>query len=172
MIISIYFHSQTVSLYYNSSVLLDTRDASSYDQNQADFSPVGYLYCRNRPIGIMVWVFANGLEDRVSIPGQVTTKTQKMILYASLLNNQHYKVRIKGKWNNPGKGLAPSPTPRWSGYWKESLQVAHNYGRPPIILIFFIGLIKHKYFCYRCSSLGATTDMTCHVDRISSHLTP
>ena len=24
-----------------------------------------------------------------------------------LLNTQHYKVRIKGKWSNPGKGVAP-----------------------------------------------------------------
>ena len=27
---------------------------------------------------------------------------------------QHYKVQIKGKWSNPGKGFAPSPTPRCS----------------------------------------------------------
>ena len=42
-------------------------------------------------------VFANGLEDRGSIPGQVIPKTQKMILDATLLNTQHYKVMIKGK---------------------------------------------------------------------------
>ena len=29
--------------------------------------------------------------------GQVIPKTQKMVLDASLLNTQHYKVRIKGK---------------------------------------------------------------------------
>ena len=32
-----------------------------------------------------------------SIPGQVMPKTQKMVLDASFLNTQHYKVRIKGK---------------------------------------------------------------------------
>ena len=42
-------------------------------------------------------VFANGLEDLASITGRVIPKTQKIVLYASLLNNQHYKVRIKGK---------------------------------------------------------------------------
>ena len=42
-------------------------------------------------------VFANGLGDRVSIPDHVIPKTQKMVLDATLLNNQHYKVRIKGK---------------------------------------------------------------------------
>ena len=47
--------------------------------------------------GLMSWVFANGPEDRGSIPGRVLPKTHKMILYATLLNTQHYKVRIKGK---------------------------------------------------------------------------
>ena len=42
-------------------------------------------------------VFANGLEDQGSIPGRVIPKTQKMILYAVLLNIQHYNVRIKGR---------------------------------------------------------------------------
>ena len=45
----------------------------------------------------MVRVFANGLGDLGSIPGQVIPKTQKMVLDATLLNTQHYKVRIKGK---------------------------------------------------------------------------
>ena len=42
-------------------------------------------------------VFANGLEDRGSIPGRVIPKTQKMVLDAALLNTQHYKLRIKVK---------------------------------------------------------------------------
>ena len=45
----------------------------------------------------MVRVFANGLGDLGSIPGRVIPKTQKMLLAATLLNTQHYKVRIKGK---------------------------------------------------------------------------
>ena len=45
----------------------------------------------------MVRVFTNGLGDLVSIPGQVIPKTQKMVLDPTLLNTQHYKVRIKGK---------------------------------------------------------------------------
>ena len=44
-------------------------------------------------------VFANDPGDRGSIPGQVIPKTQKkkIVLDASLLNTQHYKVRIKSK---------------------------------------------------------------------------
>ena len=45
----------------------------------------------------MVRVFVNGPRDRGSIPGRVITKTQKMVLDATLLSTQHYKVRIKGK---------------------------------------------------------------------------
>ena len=48
-------------------------------------------------IGIMVRVFTNGLGDLGSILGRVIPKTQKMVLDSSLLNTQHYKVRIKGK---------------------------------------------------------------------------
>ena len=46
---------------------------------------------------MMVRVFANGLGDLRSIPGQYIPKTQKMVLDASLLNTQQYKVGIKGK---------------------------------------------------------------------------
>ena len=42
-------------------------------------------------------VFASGLGDQGSIPGWVIPKTQKMVLDTSLLNTQHYKVRIKSK---------------------------------------------------------------------------
>ena len=45
----------------------------------------------------MVRVFANGQGDLGSIPGRVIPKTQKMVLAATLLNTQNYKVRIRGK---------------------------------------------------------------------------
>ena len=49
------------------------------------------------PIGIVVKVFTSSLGDQGSILGRVIQKTQKMLLNASLLDTQHYKVRIKGK---------------------------------------------------------------------------
>ena len=42
-------------------------------------------------------VFANGLEDQGSIPGQVIPKIKKIVLHISFLNTQDYKVCIKGK---------------------------------------------------------------------------
>ena len=61
-----------------------------------------------QPIGIIVREFAYRQGDRSSVTGRVITKTQKMVLDASLLNTQHYKVQIKDKWSNPEKGVAPT----------------------------------------------------------------
>ena len=82
-----------------------------------------------------VRVFANGPGDLGSIPGRVIPKTQKMVLDASLLNTQHYKVRIKGKVEQSREGVAPSPTPRCSSYRKGSLQVTLDYGRQLYLLM-------------------------------------
>ena len=80
-------------------------------------------------------VFANGPGD----PGRVIPKTQKMVLDASLLNTQHYKVRIKGKVGQSREGVAPSPTPWCSSYRKGSLRVTLDYGRQLYLLtIFFL----------------------------------
>ena len=45
------------------------------------------------------------------------SETQKIVFDASLLNTQHYKLRIKGKQRNLRKeGIEPSPSPRCSSY--------------------------------------------------------
>ena len=71
-------------------------------------------------------VFANSPGDRGSIPGEIIPKTQKIVLDAALLNTQHYKVRIKVKWSNPGNGVAPSSTSHYNSYRKGSLQVTFD----------------------------------------------
>ena len=43
------------------------------------------------------------------------------------LSNIQYVSRVK--WSNPGKGVTPSPTPRWGSYRKKSLLVALHCGR-------------------------------------------
>ena len=83
------------------------------------FFPLGYVFISwvtitsNRAIGLMSRVFPNRPGDRVSIPGRVIPKTQKMVLDAALLNTQHYKVRVKGKVEQSKKWIRP-PTPRCS----------------------------------------------------------
>ena len=52
-------------------------------------------------IDIMVSVLANGPGDLGSIQGRLIPKTQKMVLDATLLTTQYYKVRVK--WSNPVK---------------------------------------------------------------------
>ena len=86
-------------------------------------------------IGLGVREFTNGPGDLGSIPGRVIPKTQKMVLDASLLNTQHYKVRIKGKVEQSREGVAPSPTHWCSSYRKGSLRVTLDYGRQLYLLI-------------------------------------
>ena len=100
------------------------------------FFYISFIYIPD--IGLGVRVFANGPGDLGSIPGRVIPKTQKMVLDASLLNTQHYKVRIKGKVEQSREGVAPSPTPWCSSYRKRSLRVTLDYGRQLYLLICFI----------------------------------
>ena len=67
------------------------------------------------------WLGRPGFNPRLS-----HIKDSKMLLDATLLNTQHYKVRIKG---NPKKGVAPTTSPRCSSYRKGSLCVTLDYGR-------------------------------------------
>ena len=68
-----------------------------------------------------------------------------MVLDANLLNIQHHKVRIKGKWSNIGTAVAPSPTPRYSSYWKGSLQVTLDNSRPTYIYIYIYIYIQREW---------------------------
>ena len=91
--------------------------------------------------GLGVRVFANGPGDLGSIPSRVIPKTQKMVLDASLLNTQHYKVRIKGKVEQSREGVAPSPTHWCSSYRKGSLRVTLEYGRTLYLLFTLVGVM-------------------------------
>ena len=105
---------------------------------QALTSNLLMLYIYIPDIGLAVRVFANGPADLGSIPGRVIPKTQKMVLDASLLNTQHYKVRIKGKVKQSREGVAPSPTPWCSSYRKRSLRVTLDYGRQLYFIYIYI----------------------------------
>ena len=67
------------------------------------------IYISKPDIGLAVRVFANHPGDLGSIPGRVIPKTQKMVLDASLLNTQHYKVRIKGKVEQSRERISALP---------------------------------------------------------------
>ena len=97
--------------------------------SQSKIIEIYFWFSSFTDIGLAVRVFANGPGDLSSIPGRVIPKTQKMVLNASLLNTQHYKVRIKGKVEQSREGVVPSPTPWCSSYRKGSLRVTLDYGR-------------------------------------------
>ena len=56
-----------------------------------------FIYYFGLLIGLLGRVFANSAGDLGSIPGRIIPKTLKMVLDASLLNTQQYKICIKVK---------------------------------------------------------------------------
>ena len=65
---------------------------------------INYKICRSTPMA-----GRPGFNPRSS-----HTKDSKMVFDAGLLNTLHYKIQIKGKWNNLVKGVAPFCTLRCS----------------------------------------------------------
>ena len=68
------------------------------------------IICIKDKPGLMRRVFPNDPGDWGSIPGRVIPKTLKMVLDAYLLNNQHYKVRFKGKVEQSQKRSSTLPS--------------------------------------------------------------
>ena len=68
-----------------------------------------FLNESEQAIGLMSKVFTNSPGDQGSISGQVIPKTQTMVLDATLLNTQHYKVRIKGEVEQSGEWSSVLP---------------------------------------------------------------
>ena len=116
----------------------------------------------------MVRVFANGPGDLGSISRSSHTKDSKMVLDASLLNTQHYKVRIMGKVKNPGKGVAPSPTLWCSSYRKGSLWVTLDNGRQ--LYFIFIGYAPWSHCRVMRNSVAIVTRGITPPFRLSSHM--
>ena len=102
-----------------------------------EFNPKQTLVCNYLPLNrwseYMMTYQRSILKEKET--GRVIPKTQKMVLDPSLLYTQHYKVRIKAKWSNQGKGVTLSPTPWCSSYRKGSLQVTLDIGRQLYLLL-------------------------------------
>ena len=60
-------------------------------------------------IGLVGRVFTNGPEDLGSIPGHVIPKNLKLVLDASLLNTQQYKIHTKGRVEQSRKRSSTLP---------------------------------------------------------------
>ena len=72
------------------------------------------------------WVECSPMVQETWVLSQVESyqrhKKWYLILPCLILSIKKYVSRVKG--SNPGKGVAPSPTPRCSSYWKRSLLIA------------------------------------------------
>ena len=79
-------------------------------------------FLRKLALNINVKNFSNGPVDLGSIPGRVIRKTQKIVLDATLLNTQHYKVRIEGKVEQSRERSKALPTPWYNSYREVSLR--------------------------------------------------
>ena len=107
------------------------------------------------PLALQLGCSPNTQETGVQSQVDSYQRLKKIVLDASLLNPQHYKVRVK--CSSRGKGVAPFPTLRCNSSWKGSLRVPINYGRQLyipftyIILLLALPRIKIIYestFCW------------------------
>ena len=102
------------------------------DLIDAMFLKIFNYWCKQREIRLIALegrVFANGPRDLGSIPGRVIPKTLKSYSIPPCLTLSNIRNVKRVKWSNPGKGVAPYPTPRYSCHWKGSPLVALDYGR-------------------------------------------
>ena len=81
----------------------------------------------------MIW--ETGVQSQVK-------SDQRLKKWYLMLNIQHYKLRIKGKQNDPGKGLGPSIIFRCSNYWKVALGLLLTTAVN--LLIYLIPKAAHK----------------------------
>ena len=67
-------------------------------------------------------------EIRVQFQAESYQRLKKWYLIQPCLMLSIRRCISRVKWSNPGKGVAPSPTPQSSSYWKRSLLVTLDYG--------------------------------------------
>ena len=96
-----------------------------------------YIYVY-QPIGIMVWVFANGPGTEVQSQVESYQRLKKWCLMLPCLTLNIIKYGSRVKWSNPEKELVSSPTPRCSCYRKGNLRVTLDYGHLLYLLLIYI----------------------------------
>ena len=111
------------------------------------------------PLANTLPTFVYSPGDLRSIPGWVIPKTQKWHLMPPCLTLSNIREGSRVKWSNPGKGVAPSPTPQCSSYQKGSLQVTIDYGHQLYLLtIFIILLYQRRLFIVFLSAASTTSN--------------
>ena len=96
------------------------------------------------PTHTHTWLECSPMARETWVQSQVESyqRLKKWYLMLPCLTLSIIRYGSMVKWSNPGKGVAPSPTPWCSCYWKESLRVSLNYGRQLYLLIYIVTLHK------------------------------
>ena len=97
-----------------------------------------YSNC-NLCFGYSKWVECMSMAWETRVQSQVESyqRLQKWYLISPCFTLSIIRYVSKVKWSNPGKGVAPSPTPQCSSYWKGSPQVTLNYGHQLLLYTFY-----------------------------------
>ena len=90
-------------------------------------------------------------ETRVQSQVESYQRLKKWYLILPCLTLSIIRYISRVKWSNPRKGVAPSPTPRYSSYWKGSFWVALDYGCQQLRMDCKSKNNPDK-FCYICSN--------------------
>ena len=77
------------------------------------------------------WLECSPMAREIWAQSQIESyqRPKKWYLTISCLTLSIIRYVSRVKWSNPGKGVAPSPTPRCSSYRKGSFRVNLDYGR-------------------------------------------
>ena len=133
--VSLIWHIQLCGFKYSFSNINNSSSCMASRNHLLDRNVWNYILIISEGyqlIGLAGKVFANGPRDWGLIPGQVIRKTFKKknwCLMPPCLTLSIIMYVSQVKWSNPGKGVAPSPTPQCSSYWKGSLWVSLHYSR-------------------------------------------
>ena len=93
------------------------------------------------------WVECSPIDRETWVQSQLETyqRLLKWYLISPCLTLSNIRHVSRVKWSNPGKGGAPSPTPRCSSNWKGSLLVAFDYG----LQLYLLGYLSFiPSFCF------------------------
>ena len=89
------------------------------------------IVCSRITGSLALWVECSLVVRETGVQSQVTSyqRLRKWYLIPPSITLSNIRHVSRVKWSNPEKGVASSPTPWCSSYWKGSLLVALDYGR-------------------------------------------
>ena len=121
--------------------------------------PLSNILLTDRPIGLVVECSPMARETGIQSPVESYQRLKKRYLIPSCLTFSVISYVSRVKCSNPRKGVAPSPKPRGSSYWKGSLRVTLDYGRQ-----LYTYILAYKY------TLPLQSDMLTQRSFIYRHL--